>query len=345
MKVAVLNTCVPFVWGGAEHLAEALTQKLVTYGHQASLIRIPFRWEPPAKIVEGMLACRLMSIPNVDRVIALKFPVYYIPHPNKTIWLLHQFRQAYDLWGTELQGLPDNAEGHDTRNVIIQTDNLCLRQADRIHTISPVVSDRLKKFNDIDAEPIFHPLLETSHFYCREYGGYIFYPSRINAAKRQHLAVESFRHVTTDVKLVIAGLAEDVRYLEQLQSTIDRYHLREKVTVMPRFISEQEKADLYADALGCIYTPFEEDSYGYVTLEAYYSRKPVISCLDSGGTSITVKDGLTGIMTAPEPHAIAAAADQLYRDRSAAKKMGVAGWEFVKTLNISWDNVINRLLM
>src|SRR5262245_12639965 len=98
MKVAVVNNCVPFIAGGAEHLASALTAKLVEYGHEAMLIRIPFSWEPPHKIVESMLACRMLRVPSVDRLIALKFPVYYLSHPNKVLWLLHQFRQAYDLW-------------------------------------------------------------------------------------------------------------------------------------------------------------------------------------------------------------------------------------------------------
>ena len=47
MKIAVLNNCVPYVWGGAEHLAQALTEKLNEYGHEAMLFRMPFRWQPP----------------------------------------------------------------------------------------------------------------------------------------------------------------------------------------------------------------------------------------------------------------------------------------------------------
>jgi len=74
--------------------------------------RIPFRWDPPEKILESILACRLMRLPNVDRVIAFKFPAYFLPHDNKILWLVHQFRQAYDLWGTPYQGMastPENA--------------------------------------------------------------------------------------------------------------------------------------------------------------------------------------------------------------------------------------------
>lgn len=344
MKIAVINNCVPFVRGGAEHLADALTKQLAIHGHEAILIRVPFRWEPASKIVESMLACRLMRMPNADRIIALKFPAYYLPHPHKTLWLLHQFRQAYDLWGTPMQGLPDTAEGHDIRNAIVQSDNLYLQQARKIFTNSHVTTNRLKKFNGIDSEILYPPLLESAHFSSGEYGNYIFYPSRITAAKRQHLVLQSFAYVKTDVKLVIAGKEEDPAELERLNLLIMQYKLEKRVKLIARFISEQEKAGLYAGALGCAYIPFDEDSYGYVTLEAFYSRRPVITCTDSGGTDIVVKDGLTGYVVPPEPRAIASAIDRLYLDRSAAKRMGDAGHELVLSLNLNWDSILQRLL-
>ena len=68
MKIGILNNAVPFVRGGAEHLADALRAKLCEYGHQALLVRIPFRWDTPSKILEHMLACRLMRMPGCDRV-------------------------------------------------------------------------------------------------------------------------------------------------------------------------------------------------------------------------------------------------------------------------------------
>ncbi len=119
MKVAVVNNWVPFLSGGAEHLAEALTRKLAEYGHQSMLVRLPFAWHPPGKILEHMLACRCVRLAGVDRVIGLKFPAYYVPHPNKVVWLLHQFRQAYDLWGTRYQDLPDTAEGLAVRDAVV----------------------------------------------------------------------------------------------------------------------------------------------------------------------------------------------------------------------------------
>jgi len=340
MKLAIVNNCVPFVAGGAEHLAEALTQKLREYGHEAVLIRIPFRWDPPTKIIESMLACRFLRLPNVDRVVALKFPAYLVPHSDQMLWLLHQFRQAYDLWGTPFQGLPDTPEGRRVRDVVLEADNRYLRQARKIYTNSQVTSDRLRHFNGIDSEVLLPPLADNSRFFCDGYGDYVVYLGRITASKRQQLAVEAMKYVTTEVRLVIAGQHETSADLAQIESLIKQHRLAHRVQLIPRFISEEEKITLLSKALACAYFPYDEDSYGYVTLEAYYSRKPVITCRDSGGICTMVKDQVTGLVVPPDPRSVAAAIDRLYLDRTAARRMGEAGLELLRSLQISWDRVI-----
>ncbi len=106
MKVLIVNNMVPFVWGGAEELAAHLQKNLVIAGHEAEILRIPFQWEPAARIPSQMLMVRAFELWNVDHVIALKFPAYLIRHPKKTLWLLHQYRQAYDLYDTGQTNLP-----------------------------------------------------------------------------------------------------------------------------------------------------------------------------------------------------------------------------------------------
>jgi len=94
---------VPFIRGGAEVHAEGLRNALCEFGHKAEILAIPFKWYPPEKILDHMLACRLMDISEVagtpvDLVVGLKFPAYLISHPNKVLWILHQHRTAYELW-------------------------------------------------------------------------------------------------------------------------------------------------------------------------------------------------------------------------------------------------------
>ena len=348
MRIMIVNNCVPFVYGGAEFLADSLRDKLIEHGHQAILVKVPFTWDPPQKILENILLNRLIKLNqhsvdiDPDRVIALKFPVYYLEHPNKVLWLLHQFRQVYDLWGTPY-GLPQTPENAAIREAIIQTDNRYLREAKKIYTNSRVVSGRLKRFNDIDSEVLYPPLMESEKYYTKDYGDYIFYPSRIVAGKRQQDAIESMKHVKSGVKLVIAGHSERKEWLDHLESIVRDNGLNSKVTIIGRWISQEEKADLYANALGAIYIPVDEDSYGYVTLEAYHAKKPVITCTDSGGTLDVVENGVTGYVAPPEPQAIAEAMDRLYVDKAAARKMGTNGLEKINSMHISWDSVVQRL--
>ena len=51
---------------------------------------------------------------------------------------------------------------------------------------------------------------------------------------------------------------------------------------MARYISDEEKLRLYANCLGVIYPPLDED-YGYITLEAMLAQKPVVTTRDAGG--------------------------------------------------------------
>lgn len=343
MRVAIVNNSVPFIYGGAEFLADSLKEELVEHGHQAIVIRIPFKGHPSQKILEHILACRLMRFENIDKVIALKFPAYYINHPHKKLWLLHQFRQVYDLWGTPYQDLPSTPDGLRIREAIIQNDNAFFGDCSEIYTISKVVTERLKRFNEVDSEVLYPPLRGSERYHSNEYGDYFFYPSRITKGKRQYLAVESMKYTESNVKLIIAGNPDVPEEMVELESIIKKNKLESKVKIIGKWISEEEKIELFADALGCLFIPYNED-YGYVTLEAYHSKKPVITCSDSGGPLEFVENGTSGLVVPPEPKSIAAAMDRLFYSKELSKKMGQSGFEKLRTMNINWDHVIERLI-
>ena len=107
--------------------------------------------------------------------------------------------------------------------------------------------------------------------------------------------------------------------------------------------SEQEKFSYYAQCLAVFFAPINED-YGYITLEAMLSSKPVITCTDSGGPLEFVEHQITGYVLEPNPQEIARVIDELYFNKEKAKFMGLAGYNKYHTANISWDNVIERLL-
>jgi glycosyltransferase involved in cell wall biosynthesis len=342
MRVAIVNNQAPFVRGGAELLAEWLHQKLEEYGHEAEIVRIPFQWNPPERIIDHMLAARLVRLANIDRVVAFKFPAYYVPHEDKVLWLLHQFRQAYDLWGTPFQGIPDTSAGCRIRNAIVGADRRHLTEVKRIYTNSKIVGHRLRLYSEIDSEPLYPPLLDSGPYHCEAYEDYFFMPSRINALKRQYMAVEAMAKVSGATKLVIAGPPDTPGDLAQLMDVVHEHELESRVEVIPRWISDDEKLRLLAGARGVIYIPLGEDSYGYVTLEAFHARKPVITLADSDGTHELVRDGRNGRI-AVRVQGLADAIDELAGDRALAERWGQTALETISELDISWDRVVRCL--
>ncbi|HEX2345332.1 MAG TPA: hypothetical protein VHI12_01990, partial [Gaiellaceae bacterium] len=106
MRIAVCAPQVLFERGGTEILAESLAEQLRRRDHEVEEIRLPFKWYPGAAALREALQWRLLDLDQthstpVDLVIATKFPSYAIRHPNKVVWLVHQFRQAYELDGPE----------------------------------------------------------------------------------------------------------------------------------------------------------------------------------------------------------------------------------------------------
>jgi glycosyltransferase involved in cell wall biosynthesis len=90
-----------------------------------------------------------------------------------------------------------------------------------------------------------------------------------------------------------------------------------------------------------VFPPFNED-YGFVTVEAFMCGKPVITCVDSGGPSELVRDGVNGYVTEPAPEAIAQAMRALMDDRNLAQRLGEAGHEMAS--HMTWAKAIQQLL-
>jgi glycosyltransferase involved in cell wall biosynthesis len=344
MRVLICTPQVPFVSGGAELQVHNLKAALIGQGHVADIVSIPFQWHPPGQIVRNMLVWRMLDLNSsngqpVDMVLALKFPAYLVRHPNKVIWLTHQHRQAYDLMGTEYGDLGPGDEAAKVRETIADADTRLIAEARRIYTISRTVAERLRKFNGIAAEPLYHPAPNARAMRCDGYGDYVFFPSRFDRLKRQELLIEGMAQVRTGVRCILAGAGPDERRLRDL---IARRGLESRVELLG-FRSERELAELYSNALAVYFGPFVED-YGYVTLEAFGSKKAVLTLDDSGGPLEFVQDGVNGFVLAPEPAAIARKIDLLFERRELAEALGKRGFEMTRALDLGWDKVVRRLL-
>ena len=345
MNVLVLNNAAPFIRGGAEELAEHLVQRLnMTSGIEAELLRIPFRWEPADRILEEILINRNLHLYKVDRVIALKFPAYLIAHKNKTLWLLHQFRQAYDLYESGLSHLCGHPNGKEIARIVREADNRCFEDCKTIYCNSPVTQARLKKFNGYDAAVVYPPLNDPEQFSGGDYGNYVFAGGRVSPGKRQHLLVEAMRYVRSTVKLVIAGPLDDDQYRVRLEQYVARYSLADRVEFQFGFRPRQEIAQLMNEALACAYLPIDEDSLGYISMEAFCAAKPVLTSQDAGGLLEIVHNDQTGFVVAPRARAIARAIDQLGRNIEHTKTMGHAGKALLQSKNLTWETTVERLL-
>ena len=92
-----------------------------------------------------------------------------------------------------------------------------------------------------------------------------------------------------------------------------------------------------------VYPPIDED-YGYVTLEAMLASKPLIVCSDSGGPLEFVRHEETGLIAEPQATSLAKAFDQTWENRTSAKEWGEAGRALYREMDISWANVVRKLL-
>lgn len=343
MKVLVVNTMAPFVWGGAEELARSLIENLRALDHDAELLRMPFSWEPYGRLSDEIARFSIMRLPNVDKVISLKFPAYFLSAANHTTWLTHQYRQAYDLWGTPHGNIPDTPDGRRVREIIKQAD-LRAFSSRRLFSISQIVSDRLYDSTGLTAEPLRAPINDPNLFLGGESEGYVLAAGRINSTKRQHLFVEAMAHLPQSYKLIVAGPPDSQADAEQLRAFVAENDLESRVTLDLRFLAREELAAYVNAASVVAYAPFNEDSYGYVTMEAFQAGKPVVTTEDAGEVLELVIDGETGAVASAEPLAVAAALSQLLANPARAARMGAAGRALWLSKNVNWPSNIARLL-
>ncbi|HET6618594.1 MAG TPA: glycosyltransferase family 4 protein [Dongiaceae bacterium] len=346
MRIAVVNAHAPFVRGGAEYLANGLVSTLQDCGHEADLIRVPFR-DDPQGLLDGLLVSRMLdlrtcALGDVDLIIALKFPVYLVPHANKIIWVIHQHRAVYDLWHNSLGGFSGRSDGALIRAAVRSADAQAYREAQSVYAISRTVSRRLTAFSQVHATPIFTPPEKAELFRAGLAEDFFYLPSRFTSIKRQDLIIRSLSRTRNPVRLVLAGPNSAGGYLRELEALVDELGLKHRVNFRGD-ISGEEKRNLYARCIGVVFCPIDED-YGYVTLEGMLSSKPIITTHDAGEPVEFVRHGETGLIVRPDPTSIAGAMDELWENRDRACAMGKAGRDFLASHDISWTNAVRTLL-
>lgn len=343
-SIVVLSSKLPLACGGAERLAHELTAQLRRCGHQCDLFFLP--QQPFNRQARGYLAAMTTTLTGdvhgraVDRIISLRYPAYAVRHHDHRVWLTHRVREYYDLWPTMYGSLTSRwsrALAQTKRAAIHGVDRWLLSHGiSKVYCISRYGAQQLKTWGSIHADVLYPPPPERS-YYCGEFSDTILAVSRLHRTKRLDLFIAAMSKLKgTAITGLIIGAGEEH---ERLQRMIKYEGLAGQV----RILTEVDDATLtryYADSFAVYFAPFQED-YGFVTLEAYKSGKPVITCTDSGGPLEFVRDGENGYIVEPKVDSIAQRIQRLWHDKDSARSMGQVGFQSIAP--ITWNTVLDHL--
>ncbi len=340
--VLVCEAQVPFVRGGAESHVRELVAHLREHGYAAELVSVPFKWYPKEEILAHAAAWRLLDLSEsngsaVDLVIATKFPTYFARHPNKVAWLIHQYRAAYELCGTVFSDFQHTDDDVGLRKRLIDLDTEMLGECRRRFTNAANTARRLRRYNGLDAEPLYHPPRLANRLHGGPYGDYVLSVGRLETVKRVDLTIRAMACAPPALRLVVAGEGTQRENLERL---VEELALGDRVEFAGA-VDDGTLLELYAGALAIVYAPFDED-FGYVTLEAFLARKPVVTATDSGGPLEFVEDGISGFVRPPDASALGDALTALAANAARAAACGEAGFE--RARSITWHGVVEKLV-
>jgi glycosyltransferase involved in cell wall biosynthesis len=340
-RALVCAVQTPYIRGGAEILVEDLRDRLAARGFQVDVVSVPFRAYPPSEIVRQALAWRLLDVTEswgekVDLVIPTKFPSWLVSHPRKVPWIFHQHREAYDLLGSRFCAFSESEEDRSVVAAIRAMDAAGLAECPARFAISKNVAGRLARFGGLEAEALYPPPRHVGRYRGEGYGDYVLYAGRLEPLKRVDLVVAGLARCR-GLRLKIAGAGPQER---DLREQVAREGLEDRVDFLG-FVSDEELLELYARCRAAVYVPLDED-YGYVTVEAFLSGRPVVTTRDAGGPLEFVTDGETGLVAAPDAGALGEALARLAAlGEARLREMGEEGR--CRVAHIRWDLVLDRL--
>ena len=214
---------------------------------------------------------------HFERVITFRPPAHVVRHPCKVVWFIHHVRYLYDLWDSEHRPFADLAPHRALRDTVVRADTAALKEARHLFTNSRVVSDRVRRFNGLESEVLYPPVLRPELFAAGEYGNEIVSVCRVERHKRQHLLIEAMRHVRTPVRLRLCGTGLDTNYMQSLRRLAEESGAADRIAIEDAWITEEEKAARLEGALASAYVPYDEDFYGYPTIEAAHARRCTVT--------------------------------------------------------------------
>ncbi len=283
MRIALVSSDPGTSYGGTEVLIDSLAKRLRDLDIETDLVFHPANLSNVEEIISTISLVQKIDLTGHDAVITFRFPSYFVEHPNKLIWLLHQFRPLMDNYGTEF-GFHKTFSHDLFKQQLERLDQKVFREAGtKLRVNSAITRARTVESVGINPSILMCPLTHqfdelTSIKRPPEVGfdNFIFAGGRISPDKRQHLAV--LAAIESRTNLVVAGSPDNSDYTNELKRNADS----KNVLIIPRRLSYSELAWLYSHSNAVFYGPKNEDSYGYVAGEASYFGAELITCLDSG---------------------------------------------------------------
>jgi glycosyltransferase involved in cell wall biosynthesis len=344
-RVAVVTSHPPFARGGHLLIARSLCEALREQGHDADLLTTP--QNRFGRQTSAYLANRLTDVEvghdgePIDQVISLRYPSYAVRHPVHVCWLNHRMREYYDLWERFEASLPRRARVKERirRRLIQAVDRrLLTRNVTHLFAQSRTIQQRLERWGNIRST-LLYPPAPPRPYRCDGYGDFFFAASRLTALKRLDLLVRALAEPDgVGLRCVIAGEGEEADALVRLARSL-------RVGDRIEFLGRVDEATLVARLATCraVCFPTRQEDYGFVTAEAFASRKAVVTCRDSGGPAELVEDGVSGFVCDPAPSEIATALRRLADASDLAARLGEAG--HAATSEWSWSAVVRRLVV
>lgn len=342
-RIVVVTSDVPFVEGGHLMIARSTVQALNDYGYQADLVLTP--QNRFGRQIRAYFANRYHDVEedglgrNIHQIITFRFPSYAVRHPHHVCWLNHRMREYYDLWdhlSSQLSSKGKIKEGLRRAVVRAMDTHLLKHNVTKLYAQSETIKERLQKWGNIPSEVLYPPPPQRD-YHTDSYTNFIFTVSRLQWLKRVDLLVDSFRYVKNkNLKAVIIGDGPEEK---NLIKKIKEFNLEDRI----RLIGKSDEISVlshYARCRAVFFAPIRED-YGFVTGEAFASRKAVLTTADSGGPAELLKLSQAGYILPPDPEKIAEKLDQVAEDENLAIKMGTRGFDFIS--KITWEDTVKKL--
>jgi glycosyltransferase involved in cell wall biosynthesis len=344
-RIAVVSSHPPFVEGGHLTIGRALVAALREAGHESELVLTPqnrFGRQAAAYLATWLTDLGESDGRRIDQVISLRFPSYAIRHPRHVCWLNHTMREYYDRWPSFRSGLSwrNRVKERMRQAVIHAADRRLLGPAHLRHLYaqSRTVQGRLREHLGI-ASDVLYPPPPRRPYRCDAYGDCIFAVSRLTPLKRMDLLVHALAEPDgRSLRAVVGGEGDELPRLRALAADLG---VASRIEFVGR-LDEQALVDHLARCRTVCFTPLGED-YGFVTAEAFASRKPVVTCADSGGPAELVEHERSGLVCPPEPAALASALRRLVEDSALAERLGSEA--AARAREMTWPAAVARLLL